>query len=123
MLRAVIIDDERSGRIVLQQMLERYCKNVEVVAVADSAITGKEAILLSTPHLVFLDIEMPQQNAFQLLREIPQNNFCVIFVTAHFHYIYQAMDFPNVVDYLLKPIGLKELKNAVQKAEQVKHGN
>ncbi|MBM4166778.1 MAG: response regulator [Ignavibacteria bacterium] len=117
MLRAVIIDDERSGRTVLRQMLERFCKNVEVVATADSASAGKEVILQYEPNVVFLDIEMPVKNGFEMLKELRQKNFSVVFVTAHFQYIYQAMDLPNVVDYLLKPIGLKELKNAVQKVE------
>ena len=116
MLRTIIIDDERSGRQVLQQMLQRYCNNVEVVATADSAETGKDVIETHHPDLVFLDIEMPQENGFQLLQKFEDRNFEVVFVTAHPEYAMKAIKF-HPLDYLLKPVSLAELKMTVEKAK------
>ena len=116
MLRTIIIDDERSGRQVLQQMLQKYCNNVEVVATADSAEAGKEMIDTHFPDLVFLDIEMPHENGFQLLQKFEDRNFEVVFVTAHPEYAMKAIKF-RPLDYLLKPVSLAELKMTVEKAK------
>ena len=119
MLRTIIIDDERSGRQVLQQMLQKYCNNVEVVATADSAETGKEMIDAHHPDLVFLDVEMPRENGFQLLQKFEDRNFEVVFVTAHPEYAMKAIKF-HPLDYLLKLVSLAELKMTVEKAKELK---
>ena len=117
MLRTIIIDDEQKGRRLLQQMLERFCANVEVVAMAESADEGKTAIQKFNPDLVFLDIEMPYENGFQMLENITQRNFDVVFITAHNEYALQAIKY-QPLDYLLKPISRNELQTAVAKANR-----
>ena len=115
MLRTIIIDDESKGRQVLQQMLSRYCPNVEIVATASSAKEGRKVVLEHQPDLVFLDVEMPDENGFEMLEHFKHVDFSVIFVTAHHHYAINAIRV-SAVDYLLKPVNLSELKAAVEKA-------
>jgi len=117
-LRTIIIDDERSGRQVLQQLLSRHCSNVNVVALAESAESGKKAIDEQHPDLVFLDIEMPLQNGFELLQSFERRTFNVVFVSAHSDYIWKAIKF-QPLDFLLKPVSAAELKDTVAKAEKV----
>jgi len=114
MIKAVLIDDETSNLENLACLLERYCPEVVVVAMADNAGEGKEAILTKMPDLVFLDIQMPEMNGFELLASLPRHPFEVIFVTAHDKYGIQAVKFA-AIDYLLKPIDLAELREAVRK--------
>lgn len=116
-IRAIIIDDEAGNRENLQRMLERHCGNVQVQAVAASAIEGIDAIGTHSPDLVFLDIEMPHANGFELLESLPRIDFEVIFVTAFDHYAIRAIKF-CALDYLLKPIDLLELKVAVEKVSE-----
>lgn len=116
-IRAIIIDDEAGNRENLQRMLERHCGNVQVQAVAASAIEGIDAISTHSPDLVFLDIEMPHANGFELLENLPRIDFEVIFVTAFDHYAIRAIKF-CALDYLLKPIDLLELKVAVEKVSE-----
>ncbi len=116
-IRAIIIDDEAGNRENLQRMLERHCGNVQVLAVAASAIEGIDAISTHSPDLVFLDIEMPHANGFELLESLPRIDFEVIFVTAFDHYAIRAIKF-CALDYLLKPIDLLELKVAVEKVSE-----
>ena len=115
MIRTIIIDDETKGRQVLQQMLTKYCPAVEIVATANSAKDGRKAILEHKPDLVFLDVEMPHENGFEMLEHLDKVDFSVIFVTAHHHYAINAIRV-SAVDYLLKPVNLSELKAAVEKA-------
>lgn len=116
-IHAIIIDDEAGNRENLQRMLERHCSNVVIQASAASAIEGIDAIGKHRPDLVFLDIEMPHGNGFELLESLPQIDFEVIFVTAFDHYAIRAIKF-CALDYLLKPIDLLELKVAVQKVSE-----
>jgi two-component system LytT family response regulator len=115
MLRAILIDDEKNNLTNLVQLLKTYCPNVEVVATAIDAAEGKSAILQYHPDLVFLDIQMPGKNGFELLRELQQYDFEVIFVTAYDQYAIQAVRFA-AVDYLLKPVNIEELQAAVGRA-------
>jgi two-component system LytT family response regulator len=115
MIKAVLIDDESSNLENLARLLEKYCPEVAVVAMADNAGEGREAILVKMPDLVFLDIQMPGMNGFELLASLPRHPFEVIFVTAHDRYGIQAVKFA-AIDYLLKPIDIAELKQAVGKA-------
>ncbi len=116
MLRTIIIDDEPKGRSALEQLLKQFCPNVTIIAIAESAEKGKRFIEEHKPDLVFLDVEMPFQNGFELLQSFPKIDFKVIFVTGHDHYAIKAIKF-SALDYLLKPIDIKELKSAVEKAE------
>jgi two-component system LytT family response regulator len=115
MLKAVVIDDEPHAREKLKLLLEKYCKNVEVMTLASDATEGLAAIQQFQPDLVFLDIEMPLLTGFDMLKQIPQINFEIIFTTAHDHYAIRAIKF-SALDYLLKPIDLVQLQEAVEKA-------
>ncbi len=115
-IRAIIIEDEKNNRENLAKILSEYCPKVEVVALCASAVEGRKAIIENQPDLVFLDIEMPGGNGFSLLASIESINFEVIFVTAFDHYGIKAVKF-CALDYLLKPIDILELSQAVEKVE------
>lgn len=116
-LRAIIVDDERGGREALAALLANHCPSVEVIGMADSAATGAEAIRGLRPDLVFLDIEMPYGNGFDLLEMARGIDFGVIFTTAYDHYAIKAIRL-CALDYLLKPIDADELQAAVARAEK-----
>jgi len=116
-IRAIIVEDEKSNRENLAKILGEYCNSVEIVALCSSAVEGRKAIGELQPDLVFLDIEMPGGNGFSMLESLGQINFEVIFVTAFDHYGIKAVKF-CALDYLLKPIDLLELTQAVEKVVQ-----
>ena len=114
MIKAVIVDDEPYCCEVLATLLERYCPEVKV---ADICYSGHEALVAikeQEPQIVFLDIEMPQMNGFELLERIADVNFHLIFTTSYDQYAIKAIRF-SALDYLLKPIDREELQNAVRK--------
>jgi len=114
-ITAILIDDEKNNLTNLSGLLATYCPEVTIIGEAQSAAEGREQILRLHPDLVFLDIQMPGTNGFQLLQELPTPSFEVIFVTAHDQYGIQAVKFA-AVDYLLKPIDTNELQAAVHKS-------
>ena len=114
-MKAILIDDEPHNLSNLRSLLATYCPSVEVCAVALNAEEGKKALSKHQPDLLFLDIQMPEQNGFELLRSLAEYDFEVIFVTAYDQYAIQAMRF-SAVDYLLKPVAISELQNAVEGA-------
>jgi two-component system, LytTR family, response regulator len=114
-IKAILIDDEMNNLDNLNVLLSGNCPEVEVVATAFSAEQGRASILQYQPDLVFLDIQMPDKNGFELLRSLPQYDFEVIFVTAYDQYGIQAVKF-SAIDYLLKPINVIELQEAVSRA-------
>src|SRR5580692_9009559 len=114
-ITALLIDDEKHNLSNLSGLLAGYCPEVTVIGEAQNAAEGRDQILRLRPDLVFLDIQMPQTNGFQLLQQLPPPSFEVIFVTAHDQYGIQAVKFA-AVDYLLKPIDTRELQAAVQKS-------
>ena len=113
--RAIIIDDERNVREVLELLLARYCKDVEVVALASSAAEGRDLLQKYQVDFIFLDISMPKEDGFAFLNSIQKENYCTIFVTAHEDYALRALK-ASAIDYLLKPITPQELVEAVSKA-------
>ncbi len=115
MIKAVIIDDEQNNIDNLSILLQQHCPQVDIVAVALNAILGENIILKHNPDLIFLDIQMPDKNGFELLKSLNNYSFEIIFVTAYDQYGIQAVKF-SAIDYLLKPINIEELKLAVQKA-------
>ena len=117
MIRAIIIDDEPKGREILKNLLTKNCHNVEIIATANSADSGAEAIRKFRPDLIFLDIEMPGGNGFQLLEKTSDLDFDVIFTTAYSQYAIKAIRF-SALDYLLKPVKPEELRDAVGKVEK-----
>ncbi|HUB60755.1 MAG TPA: LytTR family DNA-binding domain-containing protein [Puia sp.] len=117
MIQTVLVDDERDSILVLQKLLEQYCPQVEVVGTAEGVETALEVIQRSRPDLLFLDIEMTQGNAFDLLNALRPLTFQVIFVTAFDNYAIRAFKY-SAVDYLLKPIDIDELVSAVDRVVQ-----
>jgi two-component system LytT family response regulator len=116
MLNALIVDDEPANARILKTQLARYCPDVNVIGMANSADEAEKKIVELSPNLLFLDVEMPNANGFDLLAKFKNINFEVIFTTAHNEYAIKAIRH-NALDYLLKPIGPDELKAAVKKCE------
>ncbi|WP_018627255.1 LytR/AlgR family response regulator transcription factor [Niabella aurantiaca] len=116
-MQAVIVDDEPNNISNLHLMLSEHCPEIKIVASALNAAEGREAILLHRPALIFLDIQMPGQNGFDLLQSLPAQDFEVIFVTGFDKYGIQAIKF-SAIDYLLKPIALADLMTAVARARR-----
>jgi class 3 adenylate cyclase/CheY-like chemotaxis protein len=116
MIKAIIIDDEVHCIDTLSILLADYCPEVEVMAKCMSAKKGLEAIEKLKPELVFLDIEMPVMNGFELLEQFKKIPFSVIFTTSYDQYAIKAIRF-SALDYLLKPIDPKELIAAVHKVQ------
>jgi len=112
MIKAIIIDDEMHGRKTLSILLGEYCPEVQVVEQCDNGETGAEAIKKLNPDLVFLDIEMPRMNGFEMLEQFSEIHFAVVFTTGYDQYAIKAFRF-SALDYLLKPIDHEELKKAV----------
>ena len=113
--RVIIIEDEQHNRENLIQMIAGHCPDVEILAVCSTAREGRESIAATSPDLIFLDIEMPDENGFSVLENLPRIDFEVIFVTAYNHYSLKAIKF-SALDYILKPIDTSELIAAVEKA-------
>ena len=113
-IHAIVVDDEEPSREALKNYISDFCSDVEVVATASSVKTAYRAIQKHKPDLVFLDIEMPDGKGFDLLKMFDSINFRVIFVTAYSEYAIKAFRV-NALDYLLKPVKIDELKNAVEK--------
>lgn len=120
MLKAIIIDDEKTSRDALMGLIARYCTNVEVVAQANGYQSGIDVIHKYKPDVVFLDVQMPDGSGFQVLEDVNEINFDVIFTTAYDQYAIKAIKF-SALDYLLKPILPTDLVSALQKAEQKKN--
>jgi two-component system LytT family response regulator len=115
MIRSVIVDDEPKNLKILAKMLEEFCEGVEVVGKADKHALAIEIINREKPDLVFLDIAMPDGNAFDLLDKLQPIDFEIIFVTAFDTYSLTAFKY-SAVDYLLKPVNIEELESAVARA-------
>ena len=117
MLKAIIIDDEPYCCEILAAMLASDCPDVEVVNICSNASQGLAAIRQHSPDLVFLDVEMPKMNGFEMLEQLLAVNFHLIFTTSYDQYALKAIRF-SAIDYLLKPIDREELKKAVQKVKE-----
>ncbi len=115
-IRTIIVDDEQPAQEVLINYICDYCPEIEIVAVCGSAKSAFEAINIKKPQLVFLDILMPNESGFELLRMFGTFDFKIIFVTGHSEYALDAFRF-SAVDYLLKPIKVAELTEAVNKVK------
>lgn len=114
-ITAVIIDDERAGRESLRLDLKKYCPGVQLLGMADAGRAGIQLINQTSPELVFLDIEMPDMNGFEMLMACRNLDFALVFVTAHQHYAIEALR-QNAVDYICKPVGVEALLEAVDRA-------
>lgn len=116
-LRVLIVDDEEPGRNNLENLITRYCGAVEIVGKAGSAIEARSLLLQEKPNLLFLDIEMPNENGIELLESMGNTDCRTVFVTAHKQYAIKALKL-EAMDYLLKPVSIRELQLAIQKAEE-----
>lgn len=115
-IKALIIDDEAKSRNALKWMIEHYCPNIEIMALAASVEEGIRCVQSYRPNLLFLDVEMPYGSGFDLLKQLPSIDFEVIFVTGFDQYALQAIKY-HALDYLLKPLDKEELLGAVRKVE------
>ncbi len=116
-LRTIIIDDEPDSVKLLQLQLSQHCPQVEVVGSYTSTVKAFDGIETLLPDLLFLDIEMPVMNGFEMLDKLLYTNFSLVFVTAYNQFALKAFRF-NALDFLVKPIDTNELIEAVTKAEQ-----
>ncbi len=114
MIKALIVDDEPYCSESLAVLLQRYCPEVQIVGTSANGLEALATIKKHTPDLVFLDVEMPKMNGFEMLEQLPSMNFDLIFTTSYDKYALKAFRF-SAIDYLLKPIDREELQKAVQK--------
>lgn len=119
-LRAIIVEDEEASRITLKNYVAKYCSGIEIIGEADGVKKGVDVIKEQKPDVVFLDVEMPFGNAFDLLEEFDDVFFETIFVTAYSNYAIKALNY-SASHYLLKPIDIDELVEATAKVvEKIK---
>ena len=116
-ITAIIVDDEQDSRETLRNYVGKYCPQVSLLAECANIQEAKSAILKHQPQLIFLDIEMPRGNAFDLLEQWGEINFEIIFVTAFSQYAVQAFNL-SAAHYLLKPVDIEELEKAVASVEE-----
>jgi len=126
-LKTLIVDDEQDAVEFINSIIGEYCPSLEVVAKANNIVQGAAAINDKKPDLVFLDVEMPNGNGFDLLAQFPEKDFEVVFITAFNHYAIKAIKF-SAVDYILKPINIHEFIEAVnrvvkKRSERPSQGN
>jgi two-component system LytT family response regulator len=115
MITALIVDDEIPAQESLTKLLQRFCKNVEIIGIASSVDEAVELCLEKRPELLFLDIQMPTGSGFDILEKTTFIEKQVIFTTAYSNHAIEAIK-ANAIDYLLKPIEIQELVKAVEKA-------
>jgi len=111
-MKAIIVEDEKLGQETLLNMVNQFCEDVEIMAIVDTVQLAVREINKHNPDFIFLDIELPNENGFQLFQYFDEPKFDVIFTTAYNKYALNALKL-SAIDYLLKPINLEELKHAV----------
>lgn len=119
MIKALIVEDETKSRELLKALVSKHCTDVEVIATAANVKEGVDAVNKYNPDLIFLDISMPDGTGFDLLEKISPVKCDIIFTTATDKYAIKAIKY-SALDYLLKPIDVEELKNAVEKLKEKK---
>ncbi len=119
MIRAIIIDDEERARRVLTNLLTQFCPEVEILEVCSNVPDAVLAINRTQPDVVFTDIEMPGYSGFELLQFFTEITFEIIFTTGYNEYALKAFQV-SAIDYLLKPIQIDQLENAVAKVKKAK---
>lgn len=121
-MKAILIDDEKRNIKFLKELLLKHCENIEIIGEATSADTGAAMIRVLQPDLIFLDIQMPEKSGFEMLAGLGNYDFDVIFVTAYDQYAIKAIKC-SALDYLLKPVKVDELIEAVNKSESSNRKN
>jgi len=120
-MKGIIVDDEARSRRMLKSLCEEYCEELEIIGLAGSVSEAKELIAKEEPDVVFLDIRMPLESGFELLKHY-NNDFAfdVIFTTAYDEYALEAFQFA-AIDYILKPIEIDALITAVNKVKELRN--
>lgn len=118
-LRTIIVEDEANSREILRNYIAKYCDGVKLLGEASNIDEGLALIQQHQPDLVFLDVEMPFGNAFDLLDKIPDRTFETVFVTAYNQYAMDALN-NHAAYYLMKPINIDELIKAVDYVKEIK---
>ena len=118
-LNAIIVEDEANSREILRNYIAKYCTSINLLGEASSIKEAKILIEANKLDLVFLDVEMPFGNAFDLLDQLPDRTFETVFVTAYDHYAKDALN-NHAAYYLTKPINIDELINAVAYVENIR---
>lgn len=118
-LRAILVEDEAKSREILKNYLSKYCPKVELLGEAANVDEALELIRSNELDLVFLDVEMPYGNAFDLLDKVGDRQFETVFVTAYDHYALDALN-AHASYYLLKPISIDKLIAAVDYVAEIK---
>lgn len=116
-MKALIVDNEANLRNGMEKLLQAYCPAVTSIEKADGVNSGLRLIRSFVPDIVLLDVEMDDGTGFDLLRQIPDPAFQLIFITAHDQYAIEAFRF-SAIDYLLKPVDPEALQTSIQKAEK-----
>ncbi len=116
-MRAIIIDDEVKSRKLLRELIIAYCPQITKLDEAETVQKAAHIIRAQSPDLVFLDIEMPEENGFQLFQHFPNFSFDVIFVTAYHQHALKAFEYA-AIDYLLKPLDIERLARAVRRVSE-----
>ncbi|MDD2984489.1 MAG: LytTR family DNA-binding domain-containing protein [Crocinitomicaceae bacterium] len=120
-MKVVIIDDEQKTRELIAKMIESFDLGIETYPIGENVASGLKAIEEINPQIVFLDIQMPDGTGFDLLKQIKNKKFEVVFITAHEEFAVKAIKF-SALDYILKPIDPEELREAVVRAiESIGH--
>jgi two-component system LytT family response regulator len=119
-VKIVLIDDEERNRQLLHHLITKHCPNADIIGEASSVDEGFDVIKNTNPDLILLDISMPPENGFDLLKLFDKITFSIVFVTAYSEYAIQAIKY-SAVDYLLKPIKADELKAAINKFSTKKY--
>ena len=115
MRKVLIIDDEKPTRELIKRMLESFNLNISIYTDGENVATGVKAIEQIEPDLVLIDIQMPDGNGFDVLKQTSYKNFQVIFITAFQEFAIQAIKF-SALDYILKPIDMEELQSSITRA-------
>ncbi|TDO20688.1 LytR/AlgR family response regulator transcription factor [Pedobacter duraquae] len=116
-IRSIIIDDEQNNIENLRAIIESWCKDVSIVAVGSTVAEGIDIVNAQNPDLVFLDIQLHEELGFDMLKLLDKIEFEIIFITAYHQYGIQAVKF-SALDYLLKPVDILELREAIERARQ-----
>lgn len=116
-MKAIIIDDEIAAREILEELITRFCTDVEIVAKCVDLESGVEQINIHKPDLVFLDVEMPKYAGYEIAQFFDVIDFNIIFITAYDKYAIKAFEV-SALDYLLKPVEISRLQETIEKAKK-----
>jgi two-component system LytT family response regulator len=118
-MTAIIVDDEKHCREVMEHLIQKHCTGVKVLASCSGGADALAVLEKETPDILFLDIEMPGMNGFELLERFRHPDFEIVFTTAYNEYAIKAIKH-SALDYLLKPVDKDELVQTIQRAKEHK---